>query len=76
VSGRFAAVADAVRVDWPKVQAGDRAPTWSGWAAVEAISTMGSAKARRHEEDSISMSSFDSSNVCHMPALAFFVEIC
>jgi adenine/guanine phosphoribosyltransferase-like PRPP-binding protein len=38
VSARFADVADAVRRDWPSVRAGDRTPTWAGWAAVERIS--------------------------------------
>ncbi len=37
VSARFDDVADAVARDWPVLAAGDREPTWSGWAAVTAI---------------------------------------
>ena len=37
VAARFAAVADAVAEDWVALAAADRAPTWSGWAAVRAI---------------------------------------
>lgn len=39
VSAHFAEVAPAVARDWPILAAADRAPTWTGWAAVEAIST-------------------------------------
>jgi hypothetical protein len=38
ISSRFADVAERVAADWPAVRAGDREPTWTGWAAVEAIS--------------------------------------
>ncbi|HZZ96731.1 MAG TPA: phosphoribosyltransferase [Jatrophihabitantaceae bacterium] len=38
ISARFAAVADEVARDWPKLRDSDRTPTWSGWAAVEQIS--------------------------------------
>lgn len=38
VSGRFAEVAAAVAQDWRPLRDSDRTPTWSGWAAVEAIS--------------------------------------
>jgi hypothetical protein len=38
VTSRFAAVAPAVAADWPALRDADRRPTWSGWAAVEAIS--------------------------------------
>ncbi len=38
VSARFDDVADDVAVDWPRVVASDRTPTWQGWAAVEDIS--------------------------------------
>lgn len=37
VSGRFADVGADVAADWPVLAASDRAPTWSGWAAVEQI---------------------------------------
>ncbi|WP_406264486.1 phosphoribosyltransferase [Actinacidiphila glaucinigra] len=38
VSARFGAVADEVARDVKELQAGDRTPTWEGWAAVERIS--------------------------------------
>jgi hypothetical protein len=38
VSARFDAVRAAVGTDWPVLRDSDRTPTWSGWAAVEAIS--------------------------------------
>ncbi|MDX3353772.1 phosphoribosyltransferase [Streptomyces sp. ME01-24h] len=38
VAARFAAVADEVARDVKELQAGDRTPTWEGWAAVERIS--------------------------------------
>jgi hypothetical protein len=38
VTARFAEVAADVARDWPMVRDSDRAPTWAGWAAVEAIS--------------------------------------
>src|SRR4051794_4283574 len=37
VAAQFDEVADAVAEDWPALAAADRAPTWSGWAAVRAI---------------------------------------
>lgn len=37
VTARFAQVRDSVARDWPVVAAGDRVPTWAGWAAVEQI---------------------------------------
>ncbi len=37
VSGYFAAVAAAVADELPALLAGDRTPTWSGWAAVEKV---------------------------------------
>jgi hypothetical protein len=37
VSGRFAAVADAVRRAVAPLRAADRTPTWAGWEAVERI---------------------------------------
>jgi adenine/guanine phosphoribosyltransferase-like PRPP-binding protein len=37
VTSQFDAVADAVARDWPVLQAAPRRPTWSGWAAVEAL---------------------------------------
>ncbi|HKC29840.1 MAG TPA: phosphoribosyltransferase [Jatrophihabitans sp.] len=37
IVSRFADVAAEVARDWPIVQAGDRAPTWAGWAEVERI---------------------------------------
>jgi hypothetical protein len=39
VSGRFAAVADAVRAAVGPLRAADREPTWAGWRAVEQIAT-------------------------------------
>jgi hypothetical protein len=38
VTARFDEVTDAVQRDWPVLRAAERAPTWAGWAAVEAIS--------------------------------------
>jgi hypothetical protein len=38
VSARFADVAPAVAREWRALRAGDRAPTWKGWADVEALS--------------------------------------
>ncbi len=38
VSARFTAVTDEVARDVKELQAGDRTPTWEGWAAVERIS--------------------------------------
>ncbi|WP_037854171.1 phosphoribosyltransferase [Streptomyces sp. NRRL S-340] len=38
VTARFGEVADAVEVTVKELLAGDRAPTWAGWAAVERIS--------------------------------------
>jgi hypothetical protein len=38
VSARFAEVAGTVARDWPAVQRGERAPTWTGWQAVEQLS--------------------------------------
>ena len=38
VTDQFDAVAAAVARDWPVLRAADRSPTWSGWAAVQAIS--------------------------------------
>jgi hypothetical protein len=38
VSGQFDAVRADVARDWPVLQAGDRTPTWQGWAAVREIS--------------------------------------
>jgi adenine/guanine phosphoribosyltransferase-like PRPP-binding protein len=38
ITDRFADVAADVARDWPLAQAADRAPTWAGWAEVEAIS--------------------------------------
>jgi hypothetical protein len=38
VAARFGAVADEVAQDVKELQAGDRTPTWEGWAAVERIS--------------------------------------
>ncbi|MDT4963914.1 MAG: hypothetical protein QOF87_3561 [Pseudonocardiales bacterium] len=37
VTDQFDAVAAAVARDWPVLRAADRTPTWSGWAAVQAI---------------------------------------
>lgn len=37
IAARFSQVAAAVARDWPLAQAGDRAPTWAGWAEVERI---------------------------------------
>jgi hypothetical protein len=38
VTERFPDVAPQVAADWQVLRASDRAPTWAGWAAVEAIS--------------------------------------
>jgi hypothetical protein len=38
ISERFAEVAGTVARAWPAVQRGDRAPSWSGWRAVEQLS--------------------------------------
>jgi hypothetical protein len=38
ISERFGEVASAVARDWPRVRAGDRTPTWAGWADVERLS--------------------------------------
>ncbi|MDT4950919.1 MAG: hypothetical protein QOJ37_3514 [Pseudonocardiales bacterium] len=38
VSGRFSDVAESVSRDWPVLQAGDRRPTWAGWAEIERLS--------------------------------------
>lgn len=38
VSECFSRVADAVDRAWPRVAAGDREPTWAGWAATERLS--------------------------------------
>ncbi len=38
VAEHFTAVHAQVDADWPTVAAGDRKPTWEGWAAVERIS--------------------------------------
>jgi hypothetical protein len=38
VSERFADVRADVARDWPRVQAGDRTPTWAGWRDVERLS--------------------------------------
>ena len=37
VTARFAAVADRVADDLPALAAGDRTPTWAGWATVERL---------------------------------------
>jgi hypothetical protein len=37
VGERFAHVAADVAARWPQVQAGDRTPTWTGWAEIERI---------------------------------------
>jgi hypothetical protein len=37
VSGRFADVAERVSADLPALAAGDRTPTWAGWATVERL---------------------------------------
>jgi hypothetical protein len=38
VAASFPHVAARVRRDWPLLQAGDRTPTWAGWAEVESLS--------------------------------------
>ncbi|MDT4914333.1 MAG: hypothetical protein QOC66_3461, partial [Pseudonocardiales bacterium] len=38
IAARFPDVVDEVVRDWPASQAADRAPTWAGWADVEALS--------------------------------------
>ncbi len=38
VTDRFAAVADAVRRDWPVLRDADRRPTWAGWDSVRQLS--------------------------------------
>jgi adenine/guanine phosphoribosyltransferase-like PRPP-binding protein len=38
ISARFPDVSGRVAADWPVVQAGEREPTWTGWAEVESIS--------------------------------------
>jgi hypothetical protein len=38
ITARFPDVAARVAADWPLVRAGERDPTWAGWAAVESIS--------------------------------------
>jgi hypothetical protein len=38
ITARFGEVRAAVARDWPAAQAGQRHPTWRGWAEVEALS--------------------------------------
>ncbi len=38
VTAHFDGVAARVAADWPRIQRGERAPTWAGWAEIEQLS--------------------------------------